>query len=247
MKRLKRRLQYGGNKNRTYVFIIPFRAGQSHEIRKEQIKKCINSIVSCFTKNNKQFKIIIVEQNNNHPFNMALLKNIGFLEEEKKQIASKIYLHMNADYYIDTSKEFPQQLDEFNEEGVLDIFAIDKDDSSRFVGGCCAFNAESFIKINGFPNNLFGWGGCDTAFRYRLNKTHIKYIRNSLTNNGWIVSEDDNSAPRNTSFNKENVEKASGDIMSNGLNTCKYTIDGIGELNNESQHVNHILVNFAYP
>ena len=90
-----------------------------------------------------------MEQNNEHPFNMAYLKNIGFLEGEKTYNTLKVYLHMNADYYIDTTKEFPKELDDFNEEGVLDIHSVDKEDKSHFVGGCCCFNAESFIKING--------------------------------------------------------------------------------------------------
>jgi hypothetical protein len=242
MKKIK--VQYGGSDERTYIFIIPFRARAPHEIRKGQIKKCIDSIISCFTKHNKKFKIIIAEQNNDYPFNMALLKNIGFLEGEKEYTMSKVYLHMNADYYIDISKDFPKELDNFHEEGVLDIFAISKDD--KYVGGCCCFNSESFLKINGFPNNLFGWGGCDTAFRYRLDTIGVKYIRNSLTNNGWVISSDD-SAPRNTSNNNINLERAHSDIMTNGLNTCKYNIDGNGELNDQSRNVNHILINFVYP
>lgn len=245
VKKYRAGLKSGGGEERAYIFIIPFRARPPHEIRKEQIKKCIDSIVSCFTKHNKKFEIIIAEQNNDHPFNMALLKNIGFLEGEKAYNMTKVYLHMNTDYYIDTSKDFPKELDDFNEEGILDIYTIDKEDKNHWVGGCCCFNAESFKKVNGFPNNIFGWGGCDTAFRYRLDKIGVKYIRNSLTDSGWIISDD--VTPRNGSNNESNIEKAKGDIMSNGLNTCKYTIDGIGELHNESQHVNHMLINFSYP
>jgi hypothetical protein len=246
-KRVKKiKIQYGGIDERTYIFIIPFRARPPHEIRKEQVKRCIDSIVSCFTKHNKKFKIIIAEQNNDYPFNMALLKNVGFLEGEKKYTMSKVYLHMNADYYIDISKDFPKELDDFHEEGVLDIFTISKNDSDGYVGGCCCFNAESFIKINGFPNNLFGWGGDDTAFRYRLDTIGVKYMRNSLTNNGWIISSDDR-APRNTDNNGLNLKKATGDIISNGLNTCKYNIDGTGELNDQLRNINHILINFVYP
>jgi hypothetical protein len=244
---MKSGLKLGGSAERTYIFIIPFRASSPHEIRKEQIKKCIDSIVSCFTKYNKKFQIIIVEQNNEHPFNMAYLKNIGFLEGEKTYNTLKVYLHINADYYIDTAKEFPKELDDFNGEGVLDIYSVDKDDKSHFVGGCCCFNAESFIKINGFPNNLFGYGGCDIAFRCRLDTNGVKYIRNTLINNGWVVEE--HSTPRNISKMEGNVEeakKACNDLTS-GLNTSKYTVDGPGELNKESQHVNHILVNFSYP
>ena len=245
IKRYKNLLKSGGNIERTYVFIIPYRARVPHEIRKVQVKKCIDSISSCFIKHNKKFKIIVAEQNNDYPFNTALLKNIGFLEGEKKYNIPKVYLHMNADYYIDTLRDFPKELDEFDGNGVLDIYSIDKEDKNHYVGGCCCFGVESFMKVNGFPNNLFGWGGCDVAFRYRVNTLGIKYIRNALTNSGWILVGDDTE--RDTTLNNENVKKAKCDIMSNGLNTCKYNVDGFGEFNDESHNVYHLLLNFSYP
>jgi len=249
MRTRRHRRKIGGaalkNENRTYVFIVPYRARHPHEIRKEQLKRLINSVTECFTARGIKFKIIIVEQNNEHPFNTAILKNIGFIEGEKKYNISKVYLHMNADYYIDTSKEFPKELEEFDGNGMLDIYSIDKDDTSGYIGGCCSFNSDTFKKVNGFPNNLHGWGGCDTTLRYRVDKIGVPYIRNSLTNNGWILVED--KTPRNGSRNPENIEKGKKiDIMSNGVNTCVYTNDGPGEMNDETQNVYHALYSYPY-
>ena len=245
----KHRRKFGGSfpvdKDRTYIFIVSYRARPPHEIRKGQLQRMIKSITESFTGYSKKFKIIVVEQNNDLPFNRALLKNIGFLECEKKYHTSKVYLHINADYYIDTSKDFPKELEEFDGNGVLDIYSIDKDDTSGYIGGCCCFNSDTFKKVNGFPNNLHGWGGCDIAFRYRVDTIGVPYIRNSLTNNGWILTED--ATPRNGSRNPENMEKGkAGDIMSNGVNTCVYTNDGPGEFNDETQNVYHALYSYPY-
>lgn len=232
------------NKDRTYIFIVSYRARPPNEIRKVELQHMIKTVRECFTARGLKFKIIIVEQNNDHPFNRALLKNIGFLEGEKKYDIPKVYLHINADYYIDTSKEFPKELEEFDGNGVLDIYSIDKDDTCGYVGGCCCFNSDTFKKVNGFPNNLHGWGGCDIAFRYRVNTVGAPYIRNSITNNGWIVASD--VAPRNGSRNPDNIAKSKDDIMSNGLKTCVYTNDGPGEFNDETQHVYHALYSYPY-
>jgi hypothetical protein len=205
----------------------------------------IKSVKESFTAHGKKFKVNVVEQNNDHPFNMAILKNIGFLEAEKKYNISKVYLHINADYYIDTSKEFPKELEEFDGNGVLDIYSLDKDDKNGYIGGCCCFNSDTFKKVNGFPNTLHGWGGDDVAFRRRVTTMGVPYIRNSLTNNGWILVED--MTPRNDSRGSENHEKAqASDIMSNGLNTCVYTNDGPGEFNDETQDVYHVLYSYPY-
>ena len=112
----------GGVINTTYVFIIHYRARHPQEKRREQLIAALNSIKEAFTKYKKQHRIIIIEQNNDLPFNTGLLKNIGFLEGEKLYNIPKLYLHFNVDYSIDKTKEFPKELDDFDGNGFLDGF-----------------------------------------------------------------------------------------------------------------------------
>ena len=41
-------------------------------------------------------------------------------------------------------------------------------DLADYVGGICAIDAATFAAINGFPNEMEGWGGEDDALRSRL-------------------------------------------------------------------------------
>jgi hypothetical protein len=244
--RRKKSIIRGGNVNiseRTYVFIICYRARAGREKRRDQLQKCIKSIIDFFTKHNKKYKIIIVEQNNDLGFNLGRLKNIGFLEGEKLYNFTKLYLHTNVDYYIDTTKDFPKELEDFNGNGVLDIY--NKDTDNIRIGGCCCFDSESFKKMNGFPNDCFVYYGDDMIFRYRVDLMSIPYTRNSITNNGLIYEED--TVERDVNFNNEArvAHYKSIPIEKNGLTTCEYTIDGNGEFNDESKHICHILANFT--
>ena len=235
----------GASQERTYVFIIPYRARGNQTERRGQLQNGMNSIRECFTANKKLYKIIVVEQDNDHPFNMGILKNIGFLEAEKIFEEPKVYLHFNADYSIDTSQEFPKELDEFDGNGFLDIHVVDIDDVYKYIGGCTCFNSSVFKKLNGFPNNLFGYGGEDAALRARVDKLNVPYIRNTLLEKNWVTAED--IIERNLSrmpVNGELVPKNSSEIS--GLSTCEYVINGRGEFYSPADNIHHLLADFEF-
>lgn len=237
----------GASEERTYVFIIPYRARGTQTERRGQLQNGMNSIRECFTANKKTYKIFIVEQDNEHPFNMGILKNIGFLEAEKIFGEPKVYLHFNADYSIDTSQEFPKELDEFDGNGFLEIHAGDINDEfeHKLIGGCTCFNSSVFKQLNGFPNNFFGYGGEDAALRSRVVKLKIPYIRNTLLEKNWVTAED--ITERNFSrmqINGELLAKNSSEIS--GLSTCEYVINGRGEFYNPADNIHHLLADFEF-
>jgi len=43
----------------------------------------------------------------------------------------------------------------------------------KYFGGVNSFSSHDFLRVNGFPNNFFGWGGEDDALRKRLSENHI--------------------------------------------------------------------------
>ena len=241
----------GANPDRTYVFMVPYRARLHNDIRKKEVKALIDNVKEYFTKHNKKFKIVVVEQNNDLDFNPGKVRNIGFLEAEKDFASpNNIYIHINCDYLIDKEKPFPKELEEFNGEGFLDIFNIGAG-MGDCIGGCAAFGAESFKKINGFPNNLFGWGAEDTIIKTRADAMGVPRVVTPLLNNGWII---DTGGPnyRNFRFNESNKKKGVININSkktfllkNGISVCEYTVDGDGEHNDPANNVIHRLVNFA--
>ena len=241
-KRSRLRYKKVGGANRTYIFIIAYRARSPQEKRREQIQTAMASIRECFTKYNKLYKIIVTEQDNSQPFNIGLLKNIGFLEGEKLFTEVKVFFHFNVDYFIDSSIEFPKELDEFDGNGVLDIFAWS---APGRVGGPCCFNSETFTKINGLPNNIFGYGPEDITFKTRVDKMEVPHITSDKLHNVWIKIQD--CVERNTGRENKNFELIDrDDPATNGLSTCKYVINGPGEFDDPANNVHHLLADFEF-
>lgn len=157
--------------------IVPFRD------RWEHYKLFKKSIVRYLDKNNYDYSLIIVEQDNANAFNRGMLCNIGFLEAKKQNCTHVVFhdidmLPIDIDY---SYSEFP-----------LHLLTQDLPFDSYF-GGITLFPTEVFEKINGFSNLYWGWGFEDDDLRYRcidkninLNPIEEKYkptlIRTSAYN-----------------------------------------------------------------
>ena len=213
-----------------FIFLIAYRARGVQKFRREQLCLLIENINSYFTKNNIEYKIMICEQNDYRPFNRGKLLNIAFLESEKLFDFPKKYFHMNTDYLFDLNRSFPLEILNFN-NGVIDLHKPQLD----VLGAACVFDPESYNIINGFPNDLVGWGGDDWAIYNRLveKKIPIFYPKN-LSNSGFIIENYDDAKIKITSYNSHNIELAKRhDIARNGLSSCIYKKNKNGEFHNE--------------
>jgi hypothetical protein len=242
-----RRKQKGAG--RTYVIIIPYRARGDNHMRKGQLKECLESIVASFTKYKRNYKVMVVEQNNDFVFNFGLVKNIGFVEAEKQFTMPKMYMHMNCDYKINVDMEFPKEIDAFSGPGFLDVYTMFPG-ADAIIGSSTVFDADTYKKVNGFPNNLVGWGAEDGLLNQRVKIMKVPHIENTVTNNGWIQNPNHEASPRNGSKHDGNWGRGStnlnskGFLKSNGVNSCVYKMDGDGEFNDASKGIRHIKVNF---
>lgn len=197
--------------------LIPYRARGDNNFRKSQLHKFLThmnnylSVVHPYLK----YKLIIVEQNNDHMFNRGLLLNIGYLEREKViDYKIKYYIHHNCDLFptIDQKPPLDYSFTPINE--VRDIFGY-----SSGIGGIAVFNRLTFKQINGFPNDYFNWGAEDTTLYKRCEKNSI-HIKRPLYNVG--ITEE--SHARDSSYNSINQKKGENDNPDiNGLTTCQYT------------------------
>ena len=83
-------------------------------------------------------------------------------------VVSKQYFHMNVDCAFNLSRKYPQKLLDFD-KGIIDLH---KYHELPTLGSACIFDADSYKLINGFPNDLEGWGGEDWAIYNRIIKAH---------------------------------------------------------------------------
>jgi N-terminal domain of galactosyltransferase/N-terminal region of glycosyl transferase group 7 len=221
-----------------FFILISYRARGIQQFRREQLIKAINNFKCYFEKNQIDFKIIISEQNNDKKFNRGLLLNAAFLETEKNFPFEKKYIHMNTDYTFNLEWQFPQEMLNFK-NGFIDLHRP----PYPVLGAACVFDSESYNIINGFPNDLEGWGGDDWAIYNRIMHNNINLMTPpGLFNSGFII-EENFTFYNDESNNQRNIELARrDDFKFNGVNSLKYKLDGYGEFN-DGNIIFHYLIN----
>ena len=197
----------------------------------------LKNIESYLGKHSIEYRMMICEQNDEGKFNRGKLLNIAFIESEKQFQGPNTYIHMNIDYQFDVNREFPIEL--LQVKGMLDLHKP----SYPVLGAACVFDSDTYRTINGFPNDLLGWGGDDWAIYNRLREKNITISYPiHLTNTGFILENHDDKKVTDTSNNPTNMELAKrNDIATNGLTTCHYHLKGTGEFH--QANIFHILVN----
>ena len=221
-----------------FVFLVAYRARGNQTFRREQIGMLLNNISTYFSKHNIEYKVMICEQNDDAKFNRGKLLNIAFLESENLFNFPKKYFHMNTDYLFDLNRNFPLEILNLN-KGVIDLHRPPAD----VLGAACVFDSESYNTINGFPNDLLGWGGDDWAIYNRLVRKNVPiFYPNNLFNSGFIIENNDDKKTTDTSNNDRNMALSKrDDISTNGLSSCIYKINNKGEFHNEN-YIHHYLV-----
>lgn len=188
-------------------------------------------------------KIIVMEQANDKPFNRGCLMNIGY--DIFKQSDNTFFTH---DVDINPTKECIEKYYTLpvNDDEIIGIYS-----AMHSLGGIIKFNSNTFKKINGFPNNYWGWGNEDTILQKRAEFYNIKIKKNFYQFRGgkWFKIFDDvndrviikDTRINSTIFDSLSNKDKEQSIISNGINTLKYNII---ERNNINNHIELIKVDF---
>ena len=220
-----------------FVFLVPYRAGSDQLFRRDQIIRMINNISLFFTKHNIEYKIVISEQHDDNKFNRGLLLNAAFLEASKLVPNNSKYIHFNVDYEFNLERSIPDEFFTFS-DGFLDLYRFDY----PILGSACVFDSDSYRKINGFPNDLCGWGGDDWAIYNRIIQKNIPILTIPNIFNSGLVIDNDISYTRDFSQNTRNQLLAKrDDLETNGLRNCYYIKEGTGEFH-DGNIIYHFLV-----
>lgn len=155
------------NKGYTFSVIVPYR-DNPYQNRKRQLNNFVPFMTDYLTRlgANYNFHIIIVEQSlDGRKFNRGQLLNIGF----------RIAQEQRCDYHIF------HDVDLLPDDDLLGYYGLYPDSPLHiaavwekyqyldlYFGGVCSFTTEDFEKINGYPNNFWGWGGEDEELYHRI-------------------------------------------------------------------------------
>lgn len=160
-------------------------------------------------------EILVVEQVDGKPFNRGKLLNIGFLETV---VDGEYYCFHDVDM-LPIQADYSRPLNPTHLATKAQQFGF-KMPFAEYFGGVNLFLPEDFIGCNGYPNNMWGWGGEDDK------------IRKSVLAAGFTIDSREctyRSLPHprkiNAALHQQNIQLLQQEgVESDGLGECQYTI-----------------------
>ena len=203
------------------VIIIPYRNRKSHL---EYFIENLNIIIKKYL---PETLILVVEQLGDKLFNRGLLLNIGFKE----------YLNETEFFFTHDVDIIP------SEKIVKEIYTSEKHDIFRIksahiesLGGVIKVKNDVIIKINGFPNNIWGWGIEDRALYFRCKIMSVKINSSKIEDFTFLKHKSNRThlfsgekkkisdSWRNNYIKTLSNSERTDHVMNNGINNLDYKI-----------------------
>ncbi|KAI5750175.1 hypothetical protein M8J76_013438 [Diaphorina citri] len=152
------------------AIIVPYRD------RKPHLHLLLYNLHPMLVRQQIDYTIFIIEQEEGHPFNRASLFNVGYAEAIKIRefdcfIFHDVDLIPEDDRNLYTCPGMPRHM-----SVAVDSMNYRLPYASLF-GGVCALNKEHFQLVNGFSNEYWGWGGEDDDMSNRVKAAGLQIIR----------------------------------------------------------------------
>ncbi|XP_036406960.1 beta-1,4-galactosyltransferase 1 [Megalops cyprinoides] len=152
------------------AIIIPFRK------RDEHLKYWLYYLHPILQRQQLDYGVYIIAQDGEEVFNRAKLLNIGYMEALKEYdydcfVFSDVDLIPMDDRNTYKCFSQPRHLSVSMDKFGFRLPYI------QYFGGVSSMSKEQFLKINGFPNNYWGWGGEDDDIYNRLSSRGMTISR----------------------------------------------------------------------
>uniref|UniRef100_W5MCA9 Beta-1,4-galactosyltransferase n=1 Tax=Lepisosteus oculatus TaxID=7918 RepID=W5MCA9_LEPOC len=205
------------SKHRTAV-IIP------HRNREHHLKYLLYYLHPFLQRQQLNYGIYVIHQAGNYTFNRAKLLNVGFKEAMKEEEWTCMFYHdvdliPEDDRNLYTCDRHPKHV-----SIAMDKFGY-KLPYNTYFGGVSALTPEQYLKMNGFPNNYWGWGGEDDDIAVRVALSGMLISRPSVQVGRYkmIKHEHDKGNEENPKrFNL--LAKTRRTWKQDGMNTMEYRV-----------------------
>ncbi len=151
--------------NHKLAIVVPYRD------RREHLDIFLPHMVAFLSNKNIDYKLFVVEQSDDKPFNYGKICNCAFtlLKDEYDYFCfhdvDMLPTSDKADYAY---KEYPLHL----------ATRVQVHDNTlpylQYLGGVFIIPKEQFEAVNGFSNEYYGWGYHDLDLLYRMEKANLK-------------------------------------------------------------------------
>jgi len=215
------------------IAIITIFRGSARETQRVKFIEQMNQRMSQY-----KYHIFIIEQSaDGNPFNIGKLKNIGFdiatKYENENNVKFTNFIFTDIDMLPDADL-LSYYIEPINHPISLAIRGTryehkGPDKGKIFLGGVMGFNREDFVRVNGYPNNFWGWGGEDDALAYRLVASNTRTVQ--VPKVGAVIDLEENMTipekMQNTVKDNAKWEKLFIDTTlwkNNGLSNLEYKL-----------------------
>ncbi|KAK5620673.1 Beta-1,4-galactosyltransferase 1 [Crenichthys baileyi] len=203
------------------AIIIPFRN------RHEHLHHWLYYVHPILIRQELDYCVYVINQEGDGVFNRAKLMNIGFVEALKEDdyecfVFADVDLVPIDDRNLYRCSDHPRHLS----------VAIDKFDyilsSKTAFGGVSLLSKEQFLKVNGFSNTFWGWGGEDDDLYNRIifrgmsiSRPDSQIAKYKMIKHGRDLHNEVN--PKNA----VKVQETPKNIDADGLSSLNYTVNEI--------------------
>ncbi|XP_075791907.1 beta-1,4-galactosyltransferase 2 isoform X2 [Pelodiscus sinensis] len=153
------------------AILIPFRHREPH------LRYWLHYLHPILRRQQVAYGIYIINQYGEDTFNRAKLLNVGFLEALKDEADYDCFIFSDVDLVPMDDRNL------YRCYGQPRHFAVAMDKFSfrlpyaGYFGGVSGLSRSQFLKINGFPNEYWGWGGEDDDIFNRISLNGMKVSR----------------------------------------------------------------------
>ncbi|XP_076869404.1 beta-1,4-galactosyltransferase 3 [Brachyhypopomus gauderio] len=150
-----------------------------HRNREHHLKFLLYYLHPFLQRQQISYGIYIIHQAGNYTFNRAKLMNVGFREAMREADWDCLFFHDVDLIPEDDRNTYTCDRNPKHAAIAMDKFGY-KLPYNMYFGGVSALTPLHYLKMNGFPNNYWGWGGEDDDIGIRVSLAGMVISRPSL-------------------------------------------------------------------
>ncbi|XP_063064046.1 beta-1,4-galactosyltransferase 3 [Engraulis encrasicolus] len=201
------------------AIIVPYRNRQMH------LRALLYHLHPFLQRQQIHYTIYIVHQSGNSTFNRAKLLNVGVREALKDEDWSCIFLHdvdllpENDHNTYTCNPQYPTHL-----SVAMDKFRY-RLPYPQYFGGVSAVTPNQYLKMNGFPNQYWGWGGEDDDIAARIRLSGMKIVRPPVAIGHYkMIKHKGDQGNEQNPRRFDLLKRTRINWRSDGLNSLKYSL-----------------------
>lgn len=203
----------------TVAVIIPFRHREHH------LRYWLHYLHPILRRQRLRYGVYVINQHGEDTFNRAKLLNVGFLEALKEDATYDCFIFSDVDLVPMDDRNLYRCGDQPRHFAIaMDKFGF-RLPYAGYFGGVSGLSKAQFLRINGFPNEYWGWGGEDDDIFNRISLTGMKISRPDIRIGRYRMikhDRDKHNEPNPQRFTK--IQNTKLTMKRDGIGSVRYQV-----------------------